>query len=162
MTTLTCSEQPAVGNVFADVRDLDHTEVRALLQGLLGADAAGRLSDNALDGILRALRLELGGEYAQERELTDVMSGVIDKLGLSGTLREAHADQVNALLDIVDGVRVNGVAATVGKIKQAAHEGKIRGLFEKPIINDRAKVGRNDKCSCGSGRKYKHCCMSKK
>ena len=24
------------------------------------------------------------------------------------------------------------------------------------------KVGRNDLCPCGSGRKYKHCCESKK
>ena len=25
-----------------------------------------------------------------------------------------------------------------------------------------AKVGRNDSCPCGSGKKYKHCCESKK
>jgi hypothetical protein len=25
----------------------------------------------------------------------------------------------------------------------------------------RQKVGRNDPCPCGSGRKYKHCCESK-
>ena len=24
-----------------------------------------------------------------------------------------------------------------------------------------AKVGRNDPCPCGSGRKYKHCCLEK-
>ena len=24
------------------------------------------------------------------------------------------------------------------------------------------KVGRNDRCPCGSGRKYKHCCLNKK
>ena len=23
-----------------------------------------------------------------------------------------------------------------------------------------AKIGRNDRCSCGSGKKYKHCCMA--
>lgn len=27
-------------------------------------------------------------------------------------------------------------------------------------MND--KLGRNDPCSCGSGKKYKHCCMLKK
>ena len=25
-----------------------------------------------------------------------------------------------------------------------------------------AKVGRNDTCPCGSGKKYKHCCEAKK
>ena len=27
-----------------------------------------------------------------------------------------------------------------------------------PIVNERAKVGRNDPCPCGSGKKYKKCC----
>jgi hypothetical protein len=27
-----------------------------------------------------------------------------------------------------------------------------------PITRDRPKVGRNDPCPCGSGKKYKHCC----
>ena len=27
-----------------------------------------------------------------------------------------------------------------------------------PIVRDRPKVGRNDPCPCGSGKKYKHCC----
>ena len=29
------------------------------------------------------------------------------------------------------------------------------------IRNRKPKVGRNDPCSCGSGKKYKHCCMRK-
>jgi hypothetical protein len=30
-----------------------------------------------------------------------------------------------------------------------------------PIVNDQPKVGRNDPCPCGSGKKYKKCCMPK-
>ncbi len=30
----------------------------------------------------------------------------------------------------------------------------------KPIVREEPKVGRNDPCSCGSGRKYKKCCGS--
>lgn len=26
-------------------------------------------------------------------------------------------------------------------------------------LHARAKIGRNDPCRCGSGRKYKHCCI---
>jgi SEC-C motif/Protein of unknown function (DUF2384) len=26
-------------------------------------------------------------------------------------------------------------------------------------LHERAKIGRNDPCSCGSGKKYKHCCL---
>ena len=28
----------------------------------------------------------------------------------------------------------------------------------KPVVNDGPKVGRNDPCPCGSGKKYKQCC----
>jgi SEC-C motif-containing protein len=29
----------------------------------------------------------------------------------------------------------------------------------KPFVRETAKVGRNDKCPCGSGKKYKQCCV---
>ena len=28
----------------------------------------------------------------------------------------------------------------------------------QPIVNNEPKVGRNDPCPCGSGKKYKNCC----
>lgn len=32
---------------------------------------------------------------------------------------------------------------------------------EKPIVREEPKVGRNDPCPCGSGKKYKQCCGRK-
>ena len=32
---------------------------------------------------------------------------------------------------------------------------------EQPIVREEPKVGRNDPCPCGSGKKYKKCCGSK-
>lgn len=31
-------------------------------------------------------------------------------------------------------------------------------IINKPVIRDGAKIGRNDPCPCGSGKKYKKCC----
>jgi hypothetical protein len=31
----------------------------------------------------------------------------------------------------------------------------------EPVVAESAKVGRNDKCPCGSGKKYKKCCGRK-
>src|SRR5690606_14849218 len=58
-----------------------------------------------------------------------------------------------------------------GEIEQALHEkAEFRQInrvwyYTRPIRqgpaphkSDRPKVGRNDPCPCGSGRKYKHCC----
>ena len=30
--------------------------------------------------------------------------------------------------------------------------------LNRTVVNDGPKVGRNDPCSCGSGKKYKNCC----
>ncbi len=32
---------------------------------------------------------------------------------------------------------------------------------DEPYVNTSKKIGRNDPCPCGSGKKYKHCCMNK-
>ncbi|HAC80544.1 MAG TPA: zinc chelation protein SecC [Deltaproteobacteria bacterium] len=29
---------------------------------------------------------------------------------------------------------------------------------QQPVVRDAPKVGRNDPCPCGSGRKHKKCC----
>jgi preprotein translocase subunit SecA len=29
---------------------------------------------------------------------------------------------------------------------------------QQPMVRDTPKVGRNDPCTCGSGKKYKQCC----
>lgn len=35
------------------------------------------------------------------------------------------------------------------------------GLMDAPYVRGSRKIGRNDPCPCGSGKKYKHCCMKK-
>ena len=32
-------------------------------------------------------------------------------------------------------------------------------VADKPMTEEGAKVGRNDPCPCGSGKKYKKCCL---
>jgi preprotein translocase subunit SecA len=40
----------------------------------------------------------------------------------------------------------------------AADEGEASGAAgQQPIQRQHPKVGRNDPCPCGSGKKYKHC-----
>ncbi len=39
------------------------------------------------------------------------------------------------------------------------YEGLEPGPFEAPYINPLRDVGRNDPCPCGSGKKYKKCCL---
>jgi len=34
-------------------------------------------------------------------------------------------------------------------------------IVAKTVVRTGPKVGRNEPCSCGSGKKYKHCCLAK-
>jgi hypothetical protein len=50
----------------------------------------------------------------------------------------------------------------VGEAAPAQSHGRQAGTLRpprpEPLVGDREKVGRNDPCPCGSGRKYKKCC----
>jgi uncharacterized protein YecA (UPF0149 family) len=59
-------------------------------------------------------------------------------------------------------------AAVIEKIRMlVAQKKKARGLTQAPASSAPApvvigvKTGRNDPCSCGSGKKYKKCCALK-
>ena len=46
----------------------------------------------------------------------------------------------------------------VAKIMAA---GSDDGTVKKQPVQKKTKVGRNDPCPCGSGKKYKNCCLDK-
>ncbi len=45
-------------------------------------------------------------------------------------------------------------------VAQPISTNKDESLPKQPKVRKDAKIGRNDECSCGSGKKYKHCCGS--
>ncbi len=40
-------------------------------------------------------------------------------------------------------------------------EGLVESKRCKPIVRQHRKIGRNERCRCSSGMRYKHCCWSK-
>ena len=73
--------------------------------------------------------------------------------------RAAEADA--ALMDGADNFRPGDgcyVAAEADAQSQSTSTGS-EGKKAEPIRNVGAKVGRNDPCPCGSGKKYKNCHM---
>ena len=65
---------------------------------------------------------------------------------------EKYKDEHNA-----DEATTNG-AITGDTLEALAKTGYFRKT--RPIVRDNKKIGRNDKCPCGSGKKYKNCCMN--
>lgn len=52
-------------------------------------------------------------------------------------------------------------AGEIAKQQDAAIEGTEVDHKPQPIRNRQQRVGRNDPCPCGSGKKFKNCCMKK-
>jgi preprotein translocase subunit SecA len=52
-------------------------------------------------------------------------------------------------------------AGEIAQQQQAAIEGMEVDRKPQPIRNRQQRVGRNDPCPCGSGKKFKQCCMRK-
>ena len=62
-----------------------------------------------------------------------------------------EGDQEQALHEKAEFKRIEGAWFYTGPIRQGP----------APIRTTQAKVGRNDPCPCGSGKKYKQCCLKK-
>ena len=45
--------------------------------------------------------------------------------------------------------------------KESAAQGAGDGTVQRQPVKKGVKVGRNDPCPCGSGKKYKNCCLDK-
>ncbi len=58
-------------------------------------------------------------------------------------------------------VRKRNDATERKQVAKAVNTGESKEVLKKPVVNKEAKVGRNDPCPCGSGKKYKNCCMDK-
>ena len=50
------------------------------------------------------------------------------------------------------------VSSLTDESQQSAVEEITPTVPQQPIRREGAKIGRNDPCPCGSGKKYKHCC----
>ncbi len=55
----------------------------------------------------------------------------------------------------------SGAATEIAKQQQQAIEGTQVDHKHEPIRNRQPRVGRNELCPCGSGKKYKSCCLRK-
>ena len=51
-------------------------------------------------------------------------------------------------------------SGTVSTMQDAAEQAHYLRKNKHTIVRDYNKTGRNDPCPCGSGKKYKNCCLS--
>jgi hypothetical protein len=99
-------------------------------------------------------------------------TGHVDEMNIDRGFFEDHVhDDWNTLVE--HGFRERYVRSAVDEMKNWAYDREPRplppphsdpylnrygGPAKAPVVRDTPKVGRNDPCPCGSGKKYKKCC----
>ncbi|MGD0230096.1 MAG: preprotein translocase subunit SecA [Syntrophorhabdales bacterium] len=160
--------------------DLDHLDVKTITKaGLLDMVKGSVLSvyeakekefgETTLRNIERYIALGSLDSHWKEHLLS--LDHLREGIGLRGygqkdPLREYQRESFELFLDLLDRVNVDTVRKLFA-IQPARHEEEMRpegpviflnrGEDETPAQGGR-KIGRNDPCPCGSGRKYKKCC----
>ena len=86
-------------------------------------------------------------------EFLDYLGARYNKLDRAQTIH-AQAESQLVAAPTAGGVRQQQEAGIAGSQQSAEKK-------REPVRNTGKKVGRNDACPCGSGKKYKNCCMRK-
>jgi SEC-C motif-containing protein len=75
---------------------------------------------------------------------------------------QGRAGDSEGVVEFVARCDIKGTPAQLHEISQFSHEdGRwwyVDGQNQQPLRRAEPKVGRNDPCPCGSGKKYKKCC----
>jgi hypothetical protein len=74
---------------------------------------------------------------------------------------ETNVFKPGAVMDLVANAQVEKDTETIEAAVNKQQINNYRYLGKtKTIIREYEKISRNDKCPCGSGKKYKNCCLS--
>lgn len=108
---------------------------------------------------------EARGIEPEELEEPDVRAGLVGpvtKLNLPNSIKPEVPALCAAFLADLETVGRLGGGRALGAYARAlktAYEETATGK-PKPIVRPGSRLGRNDPCPCGSGKKYKKCCGS--
>jgi len=108
----------------------------------------------AMDSVMESIGLQA---YAQRNPISEYRilgADMFDEMVLN--IRD---DTVRMLLSVMPKPQVELKRVEVAKPVTAGFSGGgDKSIAKKPVVNKGTKVGRNDPCPCGSGKKYKKCC----
>lgn len=99
-----------------------------------------------------------------ENNLPENLQEKINNIGsdmIMGAAMSHTKEENEAVENMVDTLHQDTANAAVGNanIEELAKAYMARPRHIKPLVKD-TKVGRNDLCPCGSGKKYKNCCLA--
>jgi hypothetical protein len=100
----------------------------------------------------------------EDLELEDLRGALVETVARLDVPEAVHGRMCDLARDLLEDLERNGRLADGRELGLAVAAGReaydraCRGAVE-PLTRPGAKIGRNDPCPCGSGKKFKRCCM---
>jgi len=128
---------------------------------------AGGLREYARDVLVRFLvaareHRDVEPEDVEEADVKPALLGSVAKLNLPASVKGDVPALCGAFLADLEAQGRLGGGRVLG-----AYAGALKDAFEeassgkpKPIVRPGSRLKRNDPCPCGSGKKYKKCCLN--
>jgi len=120
----------------------------------------------ALDHLRQGIHLR---GYAQKnpkqeykREAFELFASMLESVKLE-VIKTLTAVQVNSETELTEAAAETAPAVENVKYQHAGYDEALAAdaaeeqAKERPFVREMGKIGRNDPCPCGSGKKYKHC-----
>ncbi len=168
-----CTEERLGRHLAAAVEDVYRPEMRKMERALVLQllDAAWKDHLLAMDhlrssvGLRGYAQIDPKVEYKREGMRTfELMWGSVDERTTDLIFHMEQFDEGFVGSTWKESEAIHQDAQSAGEIaqqQQAAIEGTETDHKPQPIRNRQQRVGRNDPCPCGSGKKFKNCCMKK-
>ncbi|MBQ7940511.1 MAG: SEC-C domain-containing protein [Clostridia bacterium] len=132
-----------------DQKWMDHLEAMDSLMESIGLQAYAQRNP------ISEYRIQ-GADLFDEM-ITEIRDATV-RMMLSIVPKPQNVQRVQVIKESGTGPRV-GAAPMRRPVGPVAAPGKPAAMMpNRPVVNKGPKVGRNDPCPCGSGKKYKKCC----
>jgi preprotein translocase subunit SecA len=118
-------------------------------------------------GLVGYAQIDPKTEYKRQgmREFDSMWEGLQDKVSDLVFRMEDDAESFGEAVWSIGAAVHESAGSTIQSMRAQAEQQTMantgEGKKQEPIRNRQQKVGRNDPCPCGSGKKYKNCCMRK-
>ena len=123
---------------IVDERWMDHIDAMDELKDGIGLRAYGQKDP--------VVQYRIEGFDMFDQMIADIQLNVVKVL--------MNARKREGLPNRQESIKITGESSNMSLKDNAPKQEKTHA----PIVNTEPKVGRNDPCPCGSGKKYKNCC----
>jgi hypothetical protein len=122
-------------------------------------DVAGAVLLAFLKGACETRGLE--PEDLEESDVRAALLGPVARLAIPDAARSEVPAVCGALLAYLEAEGRLGGGRVLGAFVKALSDAFLQEASGKvkPVVRAGSKLGRNDPCPCGSGKKYKKCCL---